>query len=703
LLTKYLGKVKLLEAFAWQKFADLHIRTRIKYIASFLWNRHELVFRLILFGLAILITVWILPKDAKFAFEYELGKPWLHENLIAPFDFPIRKPRQELDAEKREIIKNKHYYFKLDTTIGPKEIKAFREEAARLFPKQKALVEKLTVSLKNAYEKGVILVNEPVYSLREDKEIYLLRGNEAAPKIFEELLTPQRAYDEIVNEQSNLPAGLVELIPTYIIHNVFFDDLTTEKVLNEDLTEISPYKGKVSAGIRIVTRGDMVDEYKFQVLESLKSEFVLQQGSSQGKFLPIVGLFLLVSMATLVLYLFLALFRKDILADNKKVAFILFQLLLTLGMTKIAIKLDGISIYAVPFCLLPMIIRTFFDTRLALFAHLVACLIIAFLAPNGFEFVFLEVIAGIVAIFSIAKLQNRSQFFFSSFIIFSTYCAIYFGLTLIRHGGMKEMEWYNLYWFALSVTFTLFAYPLIYLFEKIFGLISDVSLLELSDINGKLLRELSAKAPGTFQHSLQVANLAESAIFQIGGNPLLVRTGALYHDIGKMENPYYFIENQVSGFNPHDELNFEESAAIIIGHVKKGVEIAKRERLPDEVTDFIRTHHGTSLVQYFYQNYLKDFPTGSLDKNFFSYPGPKPFSKETAVLMMADSVEAASRSLRAYNAETISHLVDKIIDGQIEQEQFANADITFKNINQIKRIFKRKLQNIYHVRVEYPD
>ncbi|MBX7180766.1 MAG: HDIG domain-containing protein [Bacteroidia bacterium] len=653
--------------------------------------------------MAILITVWILPKDAKFAFEYEIGKPWLHENLIAPFDFPIRKPKPELEAEKRELIKNKHYYFRIDTTIGPKQIKEFNAEANRLFPKQKAIVVQLSKRLQEVYGKGIMLVNEPAYNFESDKEIYLLKGNEASPLLFEQLLTPQKAYDLVMESISDLPEGLQDLIPTYLVHNVFFDDLTTEKVLNEDLTEISPYKGKVSAGIRIVSRGDVVDEYKYQVLESLKSEFIIQQGNNQGKFLPIIGLVVLVTMATLVLYLFLALFRKDILEDNTKVAFILLLLLVTLGMTKVAIKLDGISIYAVPFCLLPMIVRTFFDTRLALFAHLVACLIIAFLAPNGFEFVFLEVIAGIVAIFSIAKLQNRSQFFFSSLIIFIAYFAIYMGLTLIRHGGIKEMEWHNLYWFALSVTFTLFAYPLIYLFEKIFGLISDVSLLELSDINGKLLRELATKAPGTFQHSLQVANLAETAISQIGGNPLLVRTGALYHDIGKMENPYYFIENQVSGFNPHDELNFEESAAIIIDHVRKGVEIAKKERLPDEITDFIRTHHGTSLVQYFYQNYLKDFPTGSLDKNHFSYPGPKPFSKETAVLMMADSVEAASRSLRAYNAETISHLVDKIIDSQIEQQQFANADITFKNINQIKRIFKRKLQNIYHVRVEYPE
>ena len=681
----------------------MHIRTKIKDIIILLSNKHVLVFRLILFVFAITVAVWILPKDAKFAFEYEVGKPWLHENLIAPFDFPIRKPKQEIDSEKKDILKKKHFYFKVDTALGDRKVKGFREETSRLFPGQKRLVDLLANSLGETYKQGIILLKEPVLSLKFDKEIFLLKGNEAEPVLLDELLTPQQAYDKVIMGKGSLPDGMGDLISTYLVYNVFFDEVTTEKIITEELSEISSFKGKISAGIRIVSRGDMVDENKFQILESLKSEFVLQQGSSQGKFLPVIGLVLLVGMALMVLYLFLGLFRKDILADTKKVGFILFQFLLTLILTKIAVKLDGITIYAVPFCLLPMIIRTFFDTRLALFSHLVTSLVCAFLAPNGFEFIFIQVIAGIVAIFSIAKLQNRSQFFFSSFLIFTAYASVYFGFSLIRLGGLKEMEWNNFYWFALSVTLTLFAYPLIYLFEKIFGFISDVSLLELSDINSSLLRELSTKAPGTFQHSLQVANLAEAAISQIGGNPLLVRAGALYHDIGKMEKPYYFIENQISGFNPHDELSFEDSAARIIEHVKKGIDLAKKEGLPDEITDFIRTHHGTSLVQYFYQNYRKDFPLGTLDKQSFSYPGPKPFSKETAVLMMADSVEAASRSLRAYNSETISMLVDKIIDGQIEQEQFSNADITFKNIVQIKRIFKRKLQNIYHVRVEYPD
>jgi putative nucleotidyltransferase with HDIG domain len=307
-----------------------------------------------------------------------------------------------------------------------------------------------------------------------------------------------------------------------------------------------------------------------------------------------------------------------------------------------------------------------------------------------------------VAIFSIVNMRNRSQIFISAILIFITYSVSYIGIIIIQEGNNDVITWFDFAWFGVSALLTLFSYPLIFVFEKIFGFTSDVSLLELSDTNGKLLRELASRAPGTFQHSLQVANLAEEAIYKIGGNSLLVRTGALYHDIGKMEMPMYFIENQAGGINPHDDLSFDESAAIIISHVIKGIEIAKKNNLPEQIIDFIRTHHGTTMTAYFYRSFLKAFPEEAVDESKFHYPGPIPYSKETAVLMMADSVEAASRSLKKYDVETIDALVDKIINSQISQNQFANADITFKDINVLKKIFKKKLMNIYHVRVEYP-
>ena len=310
--------------------------------------------------------------------------------------------------------------------------------------------------------------------------------------------------------------------------------------------------------------------------------------------------------------------------------------------------------------------------------------------------------AGIVSIFSFVNMQKRVQLFLSAGLIFITYCTAYFAMSVVQEGNITTIDTMYFAWFGISVLLTLFAYPLIFIFEKIFGFVSEATLLELSNTNGKLLRELATKAPGTFQHSLQVANLTESALFQIGGNVLLARTGALYHDIGKMDAPSYFIENQVSGINPHDELEFDESAHIIINHVLKGIEKAKKANIPDSVIDFIRTHHGTTMVQYFYRNYLKNYPEEEVDKKLFTYPGPIPFSKETAVLMMADSVEAASRSLKSYTSETIEKLVDDIINHQVAENQFVNTDITFRDITQIKKIFKKKLANIYHVRIEYP-
>jgi putative nucleotidyltransferase with HDIG domain len=334
--------------------------------------------------------------------------------------------------------------------------------------------------------------------------------------------------------------------------------------------------------------------------------------------------------------------------------------------------------------------------------HLVTVLIISFMAPNRFEFAFIQLLGGMVAIFSIVNMRNRSQIFISSAIIFLTYSAAYVGMTIIQEGGSDVLTWQDFAWFGISALLTLFSYPFIFVFEKLFGFISDVSLLELSDTNGKLLRELASRAPGTFQHSLQVANLAEEAIYNIGGNALLVRTGALYHDIGKMEMPMYFIENQANGMNPHDEMSFDESAAMIISHVIKGIEIAKKNNLPEQIIDFIRTHHGTTITAYFFRSFQNAFPEQQIDESKFHYPGPIPFSKETAVLMMADSVEAASRSLKKYDAESIDNLVEKIITTQIEQNQFMNSDITFKDINTLKKIFKKKLMNVYHVRVEYP-
>ena len=495
---------------------------------------------------------------------------------------------------------------------------------------------------------------------------------------------------------------LFESLENAIAHNVFYDDSITRKVLDQSLENISPTKGSIAQGQTIITKGEIVSPEKYEILQSLKMEYEAQSGGTTNYIFMLIGQSLIVFSCLIVLLVFMWLFRRDLFLDNTRITFILFLVVLSIVIVHFALKIERVSIYMLPFCILPIIVRSFYDTRMALFTHLVTVLMCSFLAPNRFEFAFIQIVAGIVAIFSIVNMRNRSQVFVAAGIIFVAYSISYLGITVTQEGRPDTLDWLNFAWFAVSAMVTLFSYPLIFVFEKMFGFISDVSMLELSDTNSPLLRELASKAPGTFQHSLQVANLAEEAIYKIGGNPLLVRCGALYHDIGKMEMPMYFIENQVTGVNPHEEMSFDESASIIISHVIRGIEIAKEHNIPDIIIDFIRTHHGTTMTGYFYRSYKKSHPDEEVDEDMFRYPGPIPFSKETAVLMMADSVEAASRSLKVYDYESVDQLVENIIESQIEQDQFVNSDITFRDITTIKKIFKKKLMNIYHVRVEYP-
>jgi hypothetical protein len=470
----------------------------------------------------------------------------------------------------------------------------------------------------------------------------------------------------------------------------------------ERLAEIFPTRGMVQKGDLIISRGEIVTGEKFMMLESLKKATETEVPDLRTTREIFLGQLLIIIIGFTVLLIFLAVLRKDVFSDNRKVMLIFVLVMLVVAAYTAILKIPSLSHYVVPLCILPIVIRVFFDTRLALFTHVITVLILGSVAPNGYEFVFMQIIAGMVTIFSVTHLRKRAQLFISAGMIFVSYLVCYVALSVIHEGSLNQVNVSNMMWLVGNVLLTLFSYPLIYVFEKVFGLTSDITLMELSDTNSPLLRELSIKAPGTFQHSMQVANLAEAAIFKIGGNSLLIRVGALYHDIGKMEMPLYFIENQSTGVNPHDELSFEESAGIIISHVIKGIEKARKNKIPDLIIDFIRTHHGTTMVQYFYQSFLKNFPEEIVDEDDFKYPGPLPFSKETAVLMMADSVVASSRSLSKPDAEAINKLVDAIIDRQIEQQQFVNCDITFKDISSIKKIFKKMLMSIYHVRVEYP-
>lgn len=687
----------------------------MKKIVSFIRHSHPEIYKALLLVMAIAIIVYIFPKQGKFKYEFEnlKGKPWYYEDLIAPFDFAIKKTPEELANEKAEIIKNAKPYFRYNFNgVNERKSHLFKEfkekwddtKNKKAKDRTESFVKKIIDSI---YSKGIIEQSDILENKPPDYTIYVLYNNVAEEHELKDFYTVNSAY-EYLQEQTKRNENTVDmsfslpLLENAIAHSLAYDKATTDKVLKQSLDDISPSRDFILKDQSIISKGDIVDASKYQLLQSLKYEYEEQAGGNANYFFIVTGQLLIIVLCMAVLVIFFAVFRNEIFVDNAKITFILLLLVLQVLMTRMAIDRQSFSIYILPFAVLPIIVRVFYDTRIALFVHIITILIISFMTPNRFEFAFIELLGGMIAVFSFVNLYSRSQIFISAGFIFITYSLAFIGINIIQEGGTDIFTWYDFVWFGISAFLTLFSYPLIFLFEKIFGFISDVSLLELSNTNSKLLRELASRAPGTFQHSLQVANLAEEGIREIGGNALLVRTGALYHDIGKMEMPMYFIENQANGVNPHEDMSYDESAAIIIGHVLKGVELAKRHGLPEQIIDFIRTHHGTTITMYFYRSFQKAFPDEHIDIEKFRYPGPIPFSKESAVLMMADSVEAASRSLKKYDAESVDGLVEGIINGQIEQDQFINADITFRDINKLKKIFKKKLMNIYHLRVEYP-
>ena len=685
-------------------------------IFKFISKNKKDIFRGLMFLISIALLVMIFPKEGKFKYEFQKGKPWMHEDLYAPFDFAVVKSESELSAEREELLASQVPYYELDTTVTQGVLSeytsAFEDAWLEKYPEveepeRKERNYEIGYSiLKSMLDRGIIKLSPEIEGKNSGYEINLITNNISEKRSLSTFFTIRSAYEYINEQLQILPSDnelLRPVLEEVMIQNVVFDAETTRKEREMLLDDLSLTRGLVQSGERIISTGELVTTERFRILESLKTQYETQLGMSSSYSVILGGQVLLITISIVVLIFFLVFFRKDVYDDLKKTLLILLLIIFMVFITSLVIKYDVSLIYLVPICLIPIVIRAFFDTRLALYVHIITIIIIGFLVPNSFEFVFSQLIAGIIAVFSVVNLQRRSQFFFTSMMIFLTYSFVHVGLTLIQEGsfGGIQVSYFGL--FFGSAILTLFSYPLIFLLEKMFGLITDVTLMELSNTNTRLLRDLSMKAPGTFQHSLQVANLAEEALYVIGGNALLARTGALYHDIGKMDMPEYFIENQNLGRNPHDDLSFEESAEIIISHVTKGVEKARKHNLPKLLVDFIRTHHGTRKVEYFYLRHIKESPEEKVDESKYTYPGPRPFSKETGVMMMADSVEAASRSIKEPDEQKINQLVEGIISRQLEEEQFIYTDITLRDITRIKEIFKRKLKNIYHVRIEYPD
>lgn len=695
---------------------------------------------LLLFIIAFVVIALMMPGERRLSYEFFKGKPWVYDDFTAPFDFPIYKTYEELKIEQDSALKNLKYYFTYNYVDSLSKLALFNESFDKAWvtysltsfgiadseqyltgPKyahlrilQESTRLQVYSLLEKVYQKGVLEIPDSITFGPETSTIILIKGNIAEQMSLSDLFTPKSAYEylnmKISDEDFFVDSYLKKHykpflqsfnIENYIAANVTYNKEASDRERSSKLESVSLTTGLIQKGERIVARGEIISQQKDQILQSLKIEYEKERGNIGFHFVK-MGKLILLAVSLLLIYLFLFNFRKPILYDYIKTSFILFLVTFMIFIATIVGQFENISFYIIPFAILPILLRTFYDDRVAVFVHVITTLIIGLLAPKSYEFVILNIMAGLVGIFSLTNLYRRSKFFLSALFVSLTYCLVYFGISVVQEGSFLLIDWRNFGYFGLNGVLILLSFLLIYVFEKAFGLLSDTTLVELSDTNQPLLRRLAEIAPGTFQHSLQVSNLAEAAIHQIGGNPLLARTGALYHDIGKIVDPIYYIENQTTGINPHDNLEFSESAKIIISHVMSGIELAKKNNLPQSIIDFISTHHGTSTVHYFYRSYIKKYPASEVNMKHFTYPGPKPTTKEMAVLMMADAVEAASRGLSEYNEHNISELVEDLINAQLHDEQFSEAAITFREITSVKEVFKTRLRNIYHARISYP-
>ena len=671
-----------------------------------LYKNQSVLYKYFIYVISTVLIVFFFPKGGKFKYEFQKGKPWQYENYYAPFDFSIKKTPEEIQKEKQEIKDHQILYYTYNQSLANEVYSDFENEIDVLFSdnSQKAYLLKVGKELLDELYLNGVIDDE---SVKLSSNVVNLIKNNIELKVNTNQLHTKADINGLINKVLN-QKNLEEYKKQYqrlffdvVKPNVFFDADWSKKVLEDEYSKLSYTRGTVDHGKLIIAKGEVVESENYKILNSIKSEFESELWAANNYYFILFGYSILVALVLMMLLLFLKKYREDIYENNTKVTFIFFNILLMVFITTLVVKYDEAFVFVVPLCILPLILKTFFDARLGLFVHVLTILILGFVVPNSFEYIFLQIIAGIVTILTVSELYKRVNLFISVGQITLIYLVSYFAFHIIHEGNLENIQWFVFGLFLLNGMFMLFVLPLIYIYEKTFGLVSDVSLLELSDTNSKLLKELSNKAPGTFHHSLQVANLAEAAANEIGANAMLVRVGALYHDIGKMNNPTFFTENQITTVNPHDELTPLDSAKIILAHVIDGIEIARKNNIPDRIIDFIRCHHGTTLVYYFYKKQQQ--LEGVVNEQDFRYPGPIPFSRETAILMMADSIEAASKSLKNPTFLIIDEFVDKIIGSQMNANQFLNANITLKEIESIKKILKQKLTNIYHLRVEYPE
>ena len=668
--------------------------------------RKQNLFVAAVFTIVVVTICLLLPRENTISIEFAQGKPWPHEQLTAPFDFAITKSDAALQREAAEVQASLRPYYVKESEVGETTVDSFATFYGNElhYIVSKMLKKKIIAQLENIYGMGIIGSSE-LERLRGDSigAIMLIEQNWARPVALDELYTVQRAYESLMAIDTTL-LGRYALqhsnLNDYITPNIRYDAAKSESARREALESISSTSGVILAGQKIIGTGEMVDEELFQVLSSYINE-LNKRVDEQGVQMTLIGQVLLVILLVAAFLIYLINYRRSYLHERNKLLFLATQLILFPCMAS-WIMSGGDGLMIIPFAMAPVMINIFLDSRTAFMAHLIIILITSLVVPDPFAFVLLQLTAGIAAIYSLTELTERSQIFRVALIATLCYCLVFFGYELVTKSALILFNKRIFVHFFLNGVLLLFTYPLMLLYEKLFRFTSDVTLMELSNFNIKLLRQLSENAPGTFQHSIQVSNLAAAAANKVGGSSLLVRTGAMYHDIGKLGNPIFFTENQ-GGTNPHACLPYEKSAGIIIDHVHNGLRLAEKFHLPQAIKDFIRTHHGLSKAKYFYISYKNEHPGEEVDESLFTYPGPNPHSVETAILMMADAVEAASRSLPEYTEESIATLVDRIIDAQVAEGHFKECPITFKDITAIKSVFKEKLRTMYHTRITYPE
>lgn len=668
----------------------------------------RIILRIALFIAVVAIIILLFPKDKKFKYQYEIGKPWTYELVTASFDFPIYKTDEQLEADRQDLLANYTPYFQFDNEVAPQQVTKWLTEWNRNHQEEPIYKEYVERKLDEIYKQGIISSGMYEQLLKEKREnIAIVDKNRRTQTVsIDEFYTPKTAYETLILERPSY-VNYQEItsynLNLYLVENLRYDSVTSETVKSDMIKKLSLTSGMVQAGEKIIDRGEIVSPGTFAILNSMKVESQKRNSLLKESGYVILGELILVIGLILMLTLYLYLFRPNVFAKLSNLIFIALLILFIVLLSSIVIKHSNWGIYIVPFALIPIIIRVFFDSRTALFTHIVTVLIVSLMVNNAFTFIFIQILAGMTAVSGLKDLTARSQLTQTALYIFISYSVSYLALELFSEGDIMRLNLIPLVYFAISSLLLLFAYVLIYLFEKMFGLVSSITLVELTNINSNLMMQFAEEAPGTFQHSLQVSNLATEAAKKISANSLLVRTGALYHDIGKMKNPQYFIENQVSGDNPLLRMSHEDAAQAIIQHVPDGVAIAKKHHLPEQVIGFITTHHGRTKTRFFYNSFVNENPGITPDIEKFTYPGPLPYSKETAILMMADAVEARSRTLGEYTEKSITDMVENMINTQIADGQFKNAPISFKDVETVKSVLAEKIKNIYHSRITYPE